>query len=502
MESLSRFDELYVLSDLHMGGDPKMQIFEEGDLLARVIKALGASTGTRRIALCINGDMVDFLADDAAKCFDPGGAKEKLRTIVCNGLHEGVWRALREFVKHKHHTLVITLGNHDLELALPWVREELLEHLTGGDQARRGRIRLAFDGGGFACQVGKANVLCVHGNDIDHWNFTDYERVRRIGRDHLAGLRVEEWVPNAGSQLVVTVMNTLKRKYPFIDLLKPEVEAVVPILVTLAREHPEFDTIAEKIANALAIASRVAWDKTRRAWGWLSAHDEDADELQLQQQGTQRLDALMRRLEPDAAAHPPGAGMGDLWQVNVEQWLRSDKTPLQVLGGEDAQQLGRVKNFFRRVFGRDPVESLRRSLTDLTKDQSFDLLTPDDTSRQMDALVSPQMHFLVTGHTHLQRALRRGTSNSYYYNSGTWVHLMQLRPDTLQSQTHFREVYEAIRSGDREALKKPTGLMLRLPAVVRIAVKSGRVLGELLRANTRKKGDLLAPIDNTQFAVE
>jgi hypothetical protein len=120
----------------------------------------------------------------------------------------------------------------------------------------------------------------------------------------------------------------------------------------------------------------------------------------------------------------------------------------------------------------------------------------------MDALVSPQMHFLVTGHTHLQRALRRGTSNSYYYNSGTWVHLMQLRPDTLQSQTHFREVYEAIRSGDREALKKPTGLMLRLPAVVRIAVKSGRVLGELLRANTRKKGDLLAPIDNTQFAVE
>ena len=43
-----------------------------------------------------------------------------------------VWKALKKFVRTKDRRLIITLGNHDLELALPWVREHLLGLIAGG----------------------------------------------------------------------------------------------------------------------------------------------------------------------------------------------------------------------------------------------------------------------------------------------------------------------------------------------------------------------------------
>ena len=66
-----------------------------------------------------------------------------------------------------------------------------------------------------------AKVVCVHGNEVDSWNVADYERLRRIGRDYQFGVSVEGWTPNAGAQMVIEVMNQIKRDYPFVDLLKP-----------------------------------------------------------------------------------------------------------------------------------------------------------------------------------------------------------------------------------------------------------------------------------------
>ena len=51
-------------------------------------------------------------------------------------------------------------------------------------------------------------------------------------REHVnAQRRVEphRWRPNAGTRLVVEVMNNFKRRYPFVDLLKPEATAAVPM---------------------------------------------------------------------------------------------------------------------------------------------------------------------------------------------------------------------------------------------------------------------------------
>ncbi len=87
--------------------------------------------------------------------------------------------------------LIVVLGNHDLELALPWVREQLLRRLTANNPAARERVTLSFDGAGYACIAGGKKVLCVHGNEVDNWNVTDYETLRRIPMDYVQGRPIE-----------------------------------------------------------------------------------------------------------------------------------------------------------------------------------------------------------------------------------------------------------------------------------------------------------------------
>jgi hypothetical protein len=264
--SIPQFDELYSVSDLHMGGlGTGAQIFDSGPQLSRLINHLRSKSGN--IALVINGDTVDFLAEPDAKSFDPDGAPRKLERIAGDASFETVWTALKKFVRTKSRSLIITLGNHDLELALPWMRAGLLNLLAGDDDAARGRILLSFDGAGFLCRVGNATVLCVHGNEVDTWNITDHETIRRFGRDLQHGSNVDDWVPNAGTHLVINVMNDIKKGYPFVDLLKPELEAVIPVLLAVAPDK------RDRISGAFPVLKRLAMDKVRHAAGWLGAQD-------------------------------------------------------------------------------------------------------------------------------------------------------------------------------------------------------------------------------------
>ena len=170
-------------SDLHIGGPGWKQIFNQGELLAAFIRSRAKGAVKRRVALVINGDTVDFIADRNAKYFDPEGAIAKLDAIMDDENFADVFNALSEFIAKQNRYLVITLGNHDLELALPWVREHFKKRLSQGDDAARGRITLAFDGTGYTARVADKSVICVHGNEFDEWNVCDYETLRRQGRD-------------------------------------------------------------------------------------------------------------------------------------------------------------------------------------------------------------------------------------------------------------------------------------------------------------------------------
>jgi hypothetical protein len=470
-DNIPRFDELYSVSDLHMGGRTGFQIFASGQELAALIEHVRTRDQGSKIAFVINGDAVDFLAEPDAKAFDPAGAVAKLTRIMDDPAFKPAWDALRSFVRTERRHLIITLGNHDLELALPWVRTHFLTLLAGDDESARGRITLAFDGAGYLCRVGTADILCVHGNEVDDWNVTDFEAIRRLGTDVQQGRPVEDWMPNAGTKLVIEVMNDIKKSYPFVDLLKPEAEGVIPTLVAIAPEK------RGKIGNAIPALTRLATDKVRRFFGFLSAEEEDDPEA----------------VRNAALLHPPVRMHATALLALTEERLLKDIEPISLVPDEEREgQLGIRSAIFSGLTGAEPSEVLRDALEQVRKDRSFDHGAADGTFDLLDQRVGPKVDFLLAGHTHLERALARGKGRGWYFNSGTWARLIKLEEDVLSARDKFADVYSALTAGTIAALEK---FVLDRRTVIAIRQDAAATKGELLHWTNRSGAFALEAVD-------
>lgn len=486
-----KYDELYVISDLHLGGTKGFQIFNAGAELEKLIDHLSKIAPKKKVALLINGDLVDFLAEKPALPFDPIEAVNKLDRIVSDPAFSMVWRALQDFVATKNRSLIINLGNHDLELALPWVRAHLLQILSKGNETTLGRITLAFEGTGYTCRVGNANILCVHGNEVDEWNVADYETIRCMGRDMMQGRPVEtSWVPNAGTQLVIQIMNGLKSRYPFIDLLKPEAQGVVPTLLALAPEQQD------KLGAIAATARRLLWDKVKLATGFLGREEEAAK--------------MPTILEPDLAQVYPSDSYyfpeGDsatngnqkyaaALLEETEKRLQDNVRPVSLIANDHlGQSLGFSSALMKIIRGEDRSEVLREALEQLQEDRSFDLKYEDETYKRLDDQMGDAFDFVIAGHTHLERALPRRKKKGWYYNSGTWVRLIKLEDKVLRNKELFGRVFNAFKAGTLEALDSHTleyQLVMRRLTVVAISAEGGITRGKLQHVNQLTEGELL-----------
>jgi UDP-2,3-diacylglucosamine pyrophosphatase LpxH len=465
-DSYPQFDELYSVSDLHMGGEtPGAQIFASGDELAALIQYV-RDQPAERVVFVINGDAVDFLAEPDAKAFDPDGAETKLNRIIDNPSFKEAWTALSEFIRKDNRYLAITLGNHDLELALPWVRARLLNRLAGDDAAARGRIFLAFDGAGFRCRVGSAEVLCVHGNEVDDWNVTDYEAIRRMARDLQQGQLNQSatpWIPNAGTHLVIDAMNDIKRGYPFVDLLKPEKEAVLPALLAVAPEK------ADRIRAALPVLWQLTRDKIRRAIGFLGGAEEE-------------------KPAPTGAPRGPRLTRGsaqatrDLLLARTEGRFRDGVKPLDLVPSDSyGAYLGGPGAILKFITGADRSEVLREALDQLWKDRSFEPAQSDDTFERLDEAIGANFDFILAGHTHLRRSLKRRKARGWYFNSGTWARLIKLEARTLADADEFAKVFAALKAGTMQALDDYPDLVMRQHTVVAIRPDGDKISGQLLQ---------------------
>ena len=447
-------DSAYVISDLHLGGVAPRQMFGETDALASFIDGLPAG----RCALVINGDFVDFLAEPPSRHFDPEGAVAKLQRLVGDPAFAPVFKALTRFLDGPGHRLAIAIGNHDLELSLPWVREALQALLTEGDEGRAGRLIWDLDGEGLLLNIGTsqgASVLCVHGNEVDAWNVADYETLRRIGRDGLRGTLPDRYIPNAGSRMVVELMNDIKQRYPFVDLLKPETEAVGPILALIEPGG------AKLLDEFLAVALRQQRDKIRIGLGLLGAETAMAVEViepfpsalpsvPMKRQAGVRSDVGLRLLD------------------RAEQDLREDRDPLDLLDpASRTDTLGWWRGAWNYVSTRDPVEALRGKLAELADDRSFSSLQRDETFLDMDKRVSTNINFLVTGHTHLARAIEREAGRAWYFNTGTWARVFRIEPEVLGDRQRFATLFEGLKTDSMAALDGMAGLVKVRPHVAR-----------------------------------
>ena len=481
--------ELQVVSDLHLGGPAGFQIFASGPELAWLADSVRLSPVKGLAALLVNGDFIDFLAEEPARAFDPDGAAVKLARVMADPAFKPAFDAMARLLATPDRLLIVNLGNHDLELALPWVRTRLVAALCGTDTAARARLLLVTDGTGVLAQVGRATVLCQHGNEIDAWNVTDHERLRRIARDGQYGKPTEPWSPNAGSQLVVEVMNQVKAAYPFVDLLKPETQAVVPILSAL---NP---ALLKRMQELGAVAARTATDLVRMRTGFLGADDEaDAGAAASAAQGA----------APPAWRGPaPGASAQALLD-QAEQAFNAGVTPISLVRATQAEQLGAWQAAWDWLRGQPRHEVLREALEFLDQDRSFDPTAPDDTFRQFDSRVAPEIDLLLTGHTHLARSLKRSRGDGHYFNSGTWARLMRVAPEVRQDKERFRQLYELLGKARMADLDKQPGLVMRPNTVVAIWVDAqGATQAELRQVRATgtagKAGFSAVPVAGSRF---
>jgi UDP-2,3-diacylglucosamine pyrophosphatase LpxH len=479
------FDALYVVSDTHMGGEGEFQIFRRGPLLAEFIRHLGEN-GPGQTALVLNGDVVDFLAEKPFRCLHPEGAIDKLNRIVGDRSFDMVWQELGRFVRTEGRHLIVVVGNHDVELALPNVRHHLAQTLCGTDVAARGRLTLAMDGAGWSCEVGGKRVLCLHGNE-DMWNVVDFRQLLDVSRALNRRQDPPEWDANAGTRLVIEVLNDIKKDHPFVDLLKPEIKAVVPILAAVDRR--QFHKL-DNLMSGAEVLMRGAYDWLRLKMGYLGAQEELARQGRLDPGALRRLlrecrgedDQTYRDRQIDALLNAAYRRI----QEGKEPETQSLEGSLGLLGSSGARD---------EPLDEDEIETLRRGLQrKLREDQSFNLKHKDSTFKIIDRLVGADVHYIVAGHTHLARAIERRHVGRYYYNSGTWICLIQLTEKQLEPPEEFRDnVYSRLSARSFQELEP---LISYQPHVVSITKESSVVRGQL---NLVQPDGSLEPVEDSQL---
>lgn len=491
---------VYVISDLHLGGAPAatpggrgFQLCTQVDALAEFIGQLAAQPATAedRLELVINGDFVDFLAEKAPPGAaggapwspikeDPALAQQLLSDIT--GRNRPVFAALAE-LQRRGHTLTLLLGNHDVELAFPAVRQALAT-LLGIPEG--GALRFLYDGEAY--RVGDA--LIEHGNRYDRFNVVDHDALRRVCSLQSRGQRVPDSLrmpPPVGSQLVAEVMNPIKLDYPFIDLLKPESTAAVPLLLALepkARAHAaRLATLAVKASQhtyvtpampkrsgdisaastprTAELGARVA-DLGARA----STPPTGADEADLQR-------VLVEALGPEAGSRflaqltPPGAGpeparRGDI-AARSGGWAGGISLLQLVLGGGEPASESRLA-------------ALHTALAAFCDPTLFDLHRESAKTPYFLAaseLAQGDIRHVVMGHTHLARNIEL-PSGGRYLNSGTWADLMRVPEAVLGTdpQAARAALYELVQDIKAHRFQS---LIWQRPTYARLELAGGRV---------------------------
>ncbi len=482
MEGLAKFEEIHVISDIHMGGKPGFQILRETKRLANFVRWVAAQKPDKLVALALNGDVIDTLAEENISGYVAvDEAETTLMRIMNDASFAPVWDALADFVHAEKRTLIIIIGNHDIEIAFPNVQRLIVERLSKDDNSAKARIVFSAMGAGYGCMVGNARVFCTHGNEVDAWNFNRYEGLSRVARRLNAGLSLnkDEWIPNAGTCMVKDVMKSVKEKYAWIDLLKPEGKSLFGTLLTLDKSQ------ASKLGQITALATKMEYEKKTEVNQRLTV-----DEQQLFSSTDNAPPTLESLLGPNLLERMRSAGVinyqnGDDMLLQLEQ---SRNSPVQQQFMGDAP-LGTTQYVWDRLTGwftgEGREEALRCALKDWLKgDLTFCIDDQDDTYKDVTAKLGPNIDFVITGHTHLARAINMGVGRAYF-NSGTWVRLMRFTDEMLSSTASFKPVYDVLANGHMSAIDAATvhdkPLVLDMTTSVSISLENGRAIGRLNR---------------------
>lgn len=501
MDLIPQFDELWVISDIHMGGvrtaSQNFQIFRRGERLANFIRRLANERPADNLALLLNGDIIDSLAEEKAApgyiAIDVDAALTMMERIYNDPSFATVWDELGKFVRTPNRHLVLVVGNHDIELALTVVQSSLRKRLAGDDQAAQSRLRFSTQGGGFACNVGSKRVFCTHGNEVDPWNVVDYDKLGSLDNAMNAGRRVDatRWIPNSGTRLVIDVMNQVKKSYPFVDLLKPENKPVLSTLLTL---DPGLVKQVQLSAPINVVRGMVTGNREVSALLSAGVNPEDVVST-----ATLEPANIIELMGPNLAEgiRTFQSGSEDDLLLAAERNLAGNLATDAMASTPAGATLGMGDLVAGALGLLDKDEALRRALKDwLGNDDTFDITKEDETFKAIVPRVGPGVDFIVTGHTHLARNIEC-SGGRRYFNCGTWIRLLRLTPQALKDKQVFSAIYDSLKQGTMEALDKAAkipgangdvDLLLDRTDAVKISSAGAAVTGKLIRVTGGENG--------------
>ena len=495
--------QTYVISDLHLGGvypenagapapggatDRGFRICTHAADITQFINALAAKPPENpSIELIVNGDLVDFLAERDPDTghftsfnFKQVTAHKKFDAIVQRD--QQIFDALSRFLA-RGHRLVILLGNHDIELTMPAVRSALAKAVGAG----RG-TDYEFVPGGEAYLVGDA--LIEHGNRYDKWNMVDHEQLQRVAVSLSRLQPVVEgcFTPPPGSDMVSKILNPIKENYKFVDLLKPETGAVLPLILTL---EPGFASIAAKVA---LIAARLG-DAVRVAAGLPPLAPGAALGSDISSGGGMGGGSFGSDISSGGFDAP--AGVTNTPQVSAEdqalnallaEHLGANAHEVHSVLATNAPKVGSdistFGDFIDRKFGfikllissgtdyTSRLGALHAVFSSLQGDKTFDegVETAKEYMDAATALASNGIKHVVFGHTHMAKRIPL-PSGGFYLNSGTWADVMQFPSEVLSgphdpSFAALGDFVKKLVTGDFSsyALFRPTYVRLDLAA--------------------------------------
>jgi UDP-2,3-diacylglucosamine pyrophosphatase LpxH len=429
------------------------------DHVLRELTQLRKQKKNARVVLVINGDFVDFLAEPDAAVFNLRRSAGMLEDIFERPEFRGVLEALQKYVRADGTHLALTLGNHDLELALPSTRRVLVQLLTGGDAALEGKVELSFDGWGYRFQVGGRRALCLHGNESDTFNFTRYDELDRVIQDvHLFGHSAfgADWVPSAGSWFVINAINPIKRELPFVDLLKPEIPLTATVLGVLDPRKVKYVDEAAMLMAKMAINESTRPASQRRM---LSVAAADAKTPAAGQARRTGLGLTEEEIEQQAERALADDKIDDLIHLPVDaemlgwkEWTAPLRDAVRWMKDKAVNLTDQVNAALTDAAETAHMTALRMAIRTKVTDDPYDVGALDIADERINHGVRANYAVVFAGHTHFRRIAIRPNDVGLYVNTGTWAGLMSLTRAQVDGWD-FWKVYKALRAGTRQALR-------------------------------------------------
>ena len=404
-------------------------------------------------AVVLNGDVFDFLAQ-AGLHGHTGGEQGFFDELAARWVHEildsypAVKAALGAVLARPGGTLVIVGGNHDVELAMPRVQQALRAALGAAEAP--GRLHFATDGAGYRATVGGRSILCTHGERGDGWNAVGPRHRAQAGPRPARGpQRRPPGCPHRAMPSCWSCSTPSRRTTPSPTSSSPKTTWVVALYRWII---PDIDP---RRGTLISKSLRASVRKSFRL-RFLSQEGEAPEALAV----------------PRPASTPAAQVLTD---------LNEELDPLDLVDGDG--QLGTAGKLWQLARPNNPTK-LVEALRSYAEDQKeLGLASDDDTSKWVDGQVSPRVDFVVCGHTHQRKSIRRSQGGGHYFNTGTWIPLLLLEHDDL-SEDRVEQLRKDLQSGDRARLEP---YLHRRGTLARFGGPRGRLRGRAAGGSPRQR---------------